>query len=140
MTVLLAKENVVAVACGSNFTMAITNRGEMYGWGHNVPGQVCCGNRKICHAPTLVLKNGHIHVVQVSCGYHHTLALDNERKVYSWGKKKLFLPTGKGRLRGQKSPHSHRHHSIKGATSCHIWDDICDTSLRWKDLYVWTLE
>ncbi len=78
--------NIITVSCGAYHTLALTSDGELYGWGYNRIGQVGNGqNRtnewspfKIEHPPATKFE-------MISCGYHHSLALSSDRKVYSWG-------------------------------------------------------
>ena len=78
-------ENVKSIACGSYHSIAVTIRGDCYGWGLDEDGQLAMkvmGNH--------VVKPAKIHfdmfVRSVSCGHHHTLFLCSDGTVYSCGK------------------------------------------------------
>ncbi len=43
-----------AVACGLNFTLALTHRGNVFAWGDNESGQLGVGDRRHRFVPTLV--------------------------------------------------------------------------------------
>lgn len=46
---------VDTICCGSEHTFAITNTGEVYGWGLNLKGQLGLGNFESRPTPTLVM-------------------------------------------------------------------------------------
>jgi alpha-tubulin suppressor-like RCC1 family protein len=69
---------IVSVAAGLNHSMALSNHGDLYGWGANDAGQLGNGSRRSAPVPTLVggdvLENEV--VTQVACGSRHdTLTL-----------------------------------------------------------------
>lgn len=39
----LTGKKVVRIACGQTTSMAVTNHGEVYGWGNDSIGQICTG-------------------------------------------------------------------------------------------------
>lgn len=40
----LTGKKVVSITCGQTYSMAVTNSGEIYGWGHNGVGQLGNGS------------------------------------------------------------------------------------------------
>ena len=54
---------------------------------NNKYGQLGHGNINICLSPKMILffKNKKIKIIQISCGYSHTLALGDKGEVFSWG-------------------------------------------------------
>uniref|UniRef100_H2LCV9 RCC1 and BTB domain containing protein 2 n=1 Tax=Oryzias latipes TaxID=8090 RepID=H2LCV9_ORYLA len=84
-TNLLGKR-VTEVACGSHHTIALTADGEVFAWGYNNSGQV--GSGSTANQPTPRRVSSCLQskvVVNVACGYAHTLALTDEGFVYAWG-------------------------------------------------------
>lgn len=108
-----AEEKVVCCGAGSDFSVLCCESGTVYCAGSGQYGQLgngrtgeCIeGNNRIAFdvmaVPVRVggfgSGEGEVKVVQVACGTNHTLALDAEGKVWSWG----F--GGYGRL-GHKTP------------------------------------
>ncbi|XP_008307294.1 RCC1 and BTB domain-containing protein 2 isoform X1 [Cynoglossus semilaevis] len=76
---------VVNVACGQLCSMAVLDNGEIYGWGYNCNGQLGLGNNGNQQTPCRIAALQGINIVQVACGYAHTLALTDEGAVYAWG-------------------------------------------------------
>uniref|UniRef100_A0A8C1QZ27 Regulator of chromosome condensation (RCC1) and BTB (POZ) domain containing protein 2 n=1 Tax=Cyprinus carpio TaxID=7962 RepID=A0A8C1QZ27_CYPCA len=81
----LQNKVVVNIACGQLCSMAVLDNGETYGWGYNCNGQLGLGNNGNQQTPCRIAALQGINIVQVSCGYAHTLALIDEGFVYSWG-------------------------------------------------------
>ncbi|XP_075236817.1 RCC1 and BTB domain-containing protein 1-like isoform X2 [Lycorma delicatula] len=77
------KVKAFASGCGAN-VVALTEKGEIYVWGHNKFGEL--GNEG-CNTKVPGLLPGLADVVieEIACGGHHTLALDKDGKVYGWG-------------------------------------------------------
>jgi len=76
---------IIGIACGQTSTIAITNNGEVYGWGNNGNGQLGNGNNVNQINPCRVMALSNTVIVKVVCGFSHTLALSDEGKVYAWG-------------------------------------------------------
>ncbi|TRY90880.1 hypothetical protein DNTS_021956 [Danionella cerebrum] len=81
----LQNKVVVNIACGQLCSMAVLDNGETYGWGYNCNGQLGLGNNGNQQTPCRIATLQGINIVQVACGYAHTLALTDEGLVYSWG-------------------------------------------------------
>lgn len=82
--------NIVQVAAGGLFSLALAEDGKVYAWGWNGHGQTGRGtvNTKEDYAAPvrLALDNSVLTgVVAISAGYHHSLALTADGKVYAWG-------------------------------------------------------
>jgi alpha-tubulin suppressor-like RCC1 family protein len=78
--------NIIAVSCGAYHILALTQDGELFGWGYNRIGQVGNGQNKTNEwSPVEIKHHSNIKFVMISCGYHHSLALSSNGKVYSWG-------------------------------------------------------
>ena len=90
----LAKAKVVKVACGKEHCLALDDKGTLYSWGNGNAGQLGNGKLGIALAPHKIRSGivGEQNVLtglpamsQISCGSLHSLALDKEGKIYSWG-------------------------------------------------------
>ena len=75
--------SVSKVACGGAHTLAISN-GKLYAWGANAYGQLGTGDSEDRFYPSEVRIQADF-VEEVAGGGFHSLALDNENQVYSWG-------------------------------------------------------
>nr|XP_037270909.1 uncharacterized protein LOC119163078 [Rhipicephalus microplus] len=96
---------LVAMACGSNHALLLTQDGEIYAWGRNTEGQLGLGNRKDQKSPQLVSHLAQCSkVTQVSCGRDFSLALDAQGKLWAWGQNDggqlaCKVPTEEGSVR-----------------------------------------
>lgn len=87
----LQNERVVNVACGQQHTLVLTSTGQIWAWGLGVFGQLGLNSLKDGRYPKLVnnwtLDNQPIivNVEQIACGSHHSVCLDSEGRVWSWG-------------------------------------------------------
>ncbi|XP_060037244.1 serine/threonine-protein kinase Nek9 isoform X1 [Erinaceus europaeus] len=75
------------VSCGDDFTVCVTDEGQVYAFGSDYYG--CVGVDKVAGSEVLepvqldfFLNNP---VEQVSCGDNHVVVLTRNREVYSWG-------------------------------------------------------
>jgi len=89
---------IKALACGSNFSAAISYGGDLFCWGGNGSGQ--CGvdsGEKVVYVPTRVLVpnlaevGGRSRWVSVECGMRHVLAILEEGKFDAETKKMIWL-------------------------------------------------
>ncbi|XP_057223353.1 RCC1 and BTB domain-containing protein 1 isoform X2 [Malurus melanocephalus] len=101
-TNLLIKK-VVEVACGSHHSMALSLDGDVYGWGYNGNGQLGLGNNGNQLTPCRVAALHSVCVLQIACGYAHTLALTDEGLLYAWGAN-TYGQLGTGNKSNQLSP------------------------------------
>ncbi|XP_066590462.1 probable E3 ubiquitin-protein ligase HERC4 [Prorops nasuta] len=74
------------VACGSSHTLAVNEWGQLFTWGSNGEGQLGL-NSSIAfeRSPRMVKAVGTSVIVQIACGFQHTLALTNNGELYAWG-------------------------------------------------------
>ena len=87
--------NILSVSCGGTHTCAILQSSDqfspgssyVYTWGSNDSGQLGYEKdmRKGNFEPNVVSDLEGKRVIQVACGYSHTLALTVEGNVYAWG-------------------------------------------------------
>ncbi|KAH7520537.1 hypothetical protein FEM48_Zijuj08G0154500 [Ziziphus jujuba var. spinosa] len=74
------------ISGGWRHTMALTSDGKLYGWGWNKFGQVGVGDNVDHCSPVQVQFPHDEKVVQISCGWRHTLAVTERQNVFSWGR------------------------------------------------------
>ncbi|KAL0074080.1 regulator of chromosome condensation 1/beta-lactamase-inhibitor protein II [Phycomyces blakesleeanus] len=112
----LGKEKVIQAACGAEFTLLLTESGLVYSFGSQEYGQLGNGvtgeylksaGRLMSQPqpyPSPIQHIKKIKVVSIASGTNHSLALDDEGFVYSWGfggygrlghseQKDLYVPT-----------------------------------------------
>lgn len=79
---------VTSISAGQVSSMALTDNGQVYGWGYNGSGQLgleTAGNQL---TPCRVTFVPNVCMVQVILGNAHTLALTDKGIIYSWGANK----------------------------------------------------
>ncbi|XP_011537899.1 putative E3 ubiquitin-protein ligase HERC4 isoform X8 [Homo sapiens] len=111
--VALDAQNIVAVSCGEAHTLALNDKGQVYAWGLDSDGQLglvgseecirvpSCFPKIMCVDSLVRICSGlsygrirnikslsDIQIVQVACGYYHSLALSKASEVFCWGQNK----------------------------------------------------
>jgi hypothetical protein len=82
----LIQENIIAICCGHSHSLALNDKGEVFAWGLNEWGEVGSGKEDIYQVKPIKLKGfGKDKVKVIACGLHHSLALTEKGKVYTWG-------------------------------------------------------
>lgn len=88
ITALPATEKMALVTCGWNFTVALARSGDVYSWGKQGEGQCGLGyldKDQLVPRRVEKLVSDNVKVVNIACGYTHTIALSSTGDVYSWG-------------------------------------------------------
>ena len=75
-------DNIKQVSGGHDFSVALTNDGEVYTWGLGTSGQLGNGGAVTSYIP---VKVGITNVTKVDAGGLQTLALKDDKTVWSWG-------------------------------------------------------
>ncbi|KAL0272513.1 UNVERIFIED_CONTAM: hypothetical protein PYX00_005450 [Menopon gallinae] len=75
---------ICRVSCGANHTLAFNEWGQLFGWGSDAQGQIG-SNGESQLSPRIVKSLAMFHIIQISCGQSHSLALTNGGELYSWG-------------------------------------------------------
>ncbi|EGF78033.1 hypothetical protein BATDEDRAFT_91148 [Batrachochytrium dendrobatidis JAM81] len=89
-------QHAVDVACGLDFSLAITEDGTLFAWGSPQYGQLgdgkdhsyISGTSRMIYDPQMpkpITKLEDKKIVAIACGTNHSLALDDQGAVYSWG-------------------------------------------------------
>lgn len=81
----LENRMIVTISCGQVFSVAVTDNGEVFGWGNNGNGQLGSGFNGNHLIPYRLIALQGICILQIACGYAHTLALTDEGLLYAWG-------------------------------------------------------
>ncbi|XP_065862126.1 ultraviolet-B receptor UVR8 [Euphorbia lathyris] len=79
---------VIQIAAGPSYVLAVTNNGEVYSFGSG--SNFCLGHgeqhNELLPRAIHTFRRKDIHVVRVSAGDEHAVALDSSGFVYTWGK------------------------------------------------------
>ena len=75
-------ETIKEIAVAEFHSMALTNNGEIYGWGGNLYNKLGQTNG-LCGLPSKIYIKRKI--VSISCGDYHSCALSENGVLYSWG-------------------------------------------------------
>lgn len=81
----LKGKSIVDVQCGEEFSIALSDMGDVYTWGRGKEGQLGHGHRENLTEPTRVDGLKHEIVVQIAAGSQHCLVLTKSGKVFTWG-------------------------------------------------------
>ena len=79
---------IVAVSGGGQHSLALKSDGTVWAWGRNINGQLGNGANMNSAVPVQVgagIAAFNTHVVAVSAGTSHSLALTDDGKVWAWG-------------------------------------------------------
>ncbi|KAH7671086.1 Regulator of chromosome condensation 1/beta-lactamase-inhibitor protein II [Dioscorea alata] len=82
----LQSSHVSQISGGWRHTMGLTSDGKLYGWGWNKFGQVGVGDNVDHCSPVQVKFPNEEKVVQISCGWRHTIAVTERKNLFSWGR------------------------------------------------------
>ncbi|XP_065815564.1 probable E3 ubiquitin-protein ligase HERC4 [Labrus bergylta] len=98
--VALDAQIITVLACGQSHTLAVNDKGQVFSWGSGSDGQVGLNNFDECvRVPRNIRSLSDVQIVQVACGFWHSLALSRGGQVFSWGQNR-FGQLGLG-LNGQ---------------------------------------
>lgn len=83
----LQGKSVKQVSCGGDFTVCITDEGQVYSFGSDYYGCLGVGQAKGSEVLEPILVDFFLNepVEQVSCGDSHVMVLTRSKSVYSWG-------------------------------------------------------
>ncbi|CAK4634491.1 unnamed protein product [Aphanomyces euteiches] len=78
--------NITKLSLGTSHSAAVDANGRVYVWGRGDKGELGLGDKvKEVHEPTLVDYLREVDIVDISCGVHHTIAIDKQGRMYAWG-------------------------------------------------------
>lgn len=81
----LQGERVLSVACGSEHSLAATERGTVYAWGWGRYGNLGDGESSDRYLPTRVHGLDGVRVVEAECGWRHSAVVTDAGHVYTFG-------------------------------------------------------
>lgn len=86
-TCVTGKKHITSIACGKEFTVALSDTGELFTWGNNADGQLGIDDYQKRITPVQVdqkyFENNPVH--KVVCGTSHVLTVTVNGDLYSWG-------------------------------------------------------
>jgi len=82
---LLISHNIVAVAAHSDVSAYVTEDGTVFMCGSGDEGRLGLGHLGPAPTPTEVRGLGSTKVINIACGFGHTLVLSEDRRVFAWG-------------------------------------------------------
>lgn len=84
-TLKAAGAKVVKITCGQQHVLALTSEGHVWSWGLGVFGQLGHGETHDEGLPRRIEAFKEMCIVDIGCGANHSLALDDQGRVFSWG-------------------------------------------------------
>ncbi|OWM76355.1 ultraviolet-B receptor UVR8 isoform X2 [Punica granatum] len=96
--------SVKMVAAGAEHTAAITDDGELYGWGWGRYGNLGLGDRNDRSIPEKVSSVHGEEMVLVACGWRHTISVSASGGLYTYGWSK-YGQLGQGDFEDHLIPH-----------------------------------
>ncbi|KAK3252817.1 hypothetical protein CYMTET_37910 [Cymbomonas tetramitiformis] len=78
---------ICELSAGMSHSVALTSSGDVYAWGWNDAGQLGTGTDTTIEIVPQLLEAPELEgtICSVSCGARHTMALDHEGRIWSWG-------------------------------------------------------
>ena len=74
---LIKSKDYIHLACGKEYTLAVTNKGELHGWGKGFIGKNKSLQPEVIPMPKKIK--------YVAAGKTHSAAIDEDGQVYTWG-------------------------------------------------------
>ena len=99
----LRDKRFVAVAGGESFSVVLAATGEVYTWGTGKEGELGLNSIIETAQPCLCSRLIPYHIVQIACGSHHTVALDSQGRVFTWGSN-VYGQLGQGDKANRSEP------------------------------------
>ncbi|GER49683.1 regulator of chromosome condensation family protein [Striga asiatica] len=96
--------SVKMVAAGAEHTAAVTEDGQLYGWGWGRYGNLGLGDRDDRLVPGKVSTNEGDRMVLVACGWRHTISVSSSGSLYTYGWSK-YGQLGHGDFEDHLIPH-----------------------------------
>ncbi|XP_042373705.1 ultraviolet-B receptor UVR8 isoform X2 [Zingiber officinale] len=96
--------HVKMIAAGAEHTAAVTENGDLYGWGWGRYGNLGLGDRNDRMLPEKVASIEDEKMVLVACGWRHTITVSSSGNLYTYGWSK-YGQLGHGDYEDHLSPH-----------------------------------
>lgn len=82
----LLKHSIRRIGCGAEFSIAISDCGNVYSWGNGKYGVLGHGNELNKNIPCEISDFHVLLPCMISCGWSFTVLVDGSGNVYSWGR------------------------------------------------------
>lgn len=79
------KVKVVEVCAGENHSMALTDTGDVYSWGHGLFGQLGQGDVRDLAYPFMIKSLQGKGIMSIGCGHNHSFAVNGAGRLYAFG-------------------------------------------------------
>jgi RCC1 and BTB domain-containing protein len=96
-------EKVIAISCGGNHSLALTESGHVFSWGKNCENQLGDGTNVNRNDRIKVHINDGVVIKKIICGSNHNLLLTSDGQIYAFGSND-FGQIGNGTKMNQKLP------------------------------------
>ncbi|GAB2287222.1 Ultraviolet-B receptor uvr8 [Dionaea muscipula] len=96
--------SIKMVAAGAEHSAAVTEDGEVYGWGWGRYGNLGLGDREDRNVPQKVSSINGVKMILVACGWRHTIAVSTTGALYTYGWSK-YGQLGHGDFEDHLIPH-----------------------------------
>lgn len=77
--------NIVQIAAGERFGMALDTAGRVHTWGYGAEGALGIGGDPIQFRTTPTRLGSLYSIVKIAAGAHHAVALDSSGRIFTWG-------------------------------------------------------
>ncbi|KAK7584105.1 hypothetical protein V9T40_005068 [Parthenolecanium corni] len=85
----LAGKRIVKISCGSYFSAAVLDSGEVFTWGFNNEGQLGLNDSEVhielIRMPERVPNLNDAVIIKIMCGREHVLAMNDAQELFVWG-------------------------------------------------------
>ena len=83
----LSDKDIVQIVAGAGYSLYLGSDGIVYGCGCNDVGELGNGDKNEVYIPKEIkyFKENNINIIDIATGYGHSLALDSDNNIYSWG-------------------------------------------------------
>ena len=96
------KEDIKDISCGGEHSAILTEKGELFTFGHGYNGQLGHGDNFNCSTPRKVQSLSKVKVSQIACGWSHTMILTSLGYLYVTGCN-VFGELGTGDKNGREN-------------------------------------
>ena len=91
----LGAKKVVAIACGADHVLALTDNGEVWSWGNGTNMQLGRrpGDPRLRRAKNFLYPErvpGLRNIKMIGCGWYHSMAVDDRNRLWTWGANNMF--------------------------------------------------
>ncbi|MCL2818317.1 MAG: hypothetical protein FWD41_01095, partial [Actinomycetia bacterium] len=78
-------KDIVAIAGGDSFSLALSDDGRVWAWGENSQGQLGDGTTDQHPSPVEVTGLADVKVTQIAAGTQHSIAVGSDGSLFCWG-------------------------------------------------------